>query len=114
VQKEIYKKLNDNIEIGYLVSGVYNHLPQNTQFPYIHIGKLTATDVSSKTSQAMSIIVEINISREKGSREALIIMEHVIAVLTYDNMTEFIGCEVEQLQDGVTYRLSSKFKTYKE
>jgi hypothetical protein len=118
LQKNIYKKLSSDYELASIITGVYNHLPQQTKFPYVHIGKIYASNYGSKTTKAMNVIIDINIySRAQGNKEVLEVMSIVERILTAsDNGREldFIACELAQQSDGITYHLNSKFKAYIE
>jgi hypothetical protein len=103
-----------------MVSGVFTHIPQNTKFPYIHIGKIELEDNSSKTHLAYKILFNITIySREKNNKLLFTIVSLLKRHLTIENLStgnlelaglEFISCLIDQKKDGITSFANLKYK----
>jgi hypothetical protein len=114
LQKAIYDKLLANSSLMATVSGVYNHVPQHTIFPYIIIGKSSASNISNLYKSGADYEITINIwSQEAGSKQTSDIMEKIYALLHEGNLSisgksviamriENTSIEIEN--DGMTYK----------
>lgn len=100
--------------------GVYQHLPENTQPPYIMIGTIDAEDHASRDEQASTIKAEvITVWRGNRRRELLWMMAQVRRRLNYQSIAAdgavFTRPQIEReiaseaIADGVTYTGMSTF-----
>lgn len=100
--------------------GVYQHLPENTQPPYILIGTIEADDFASRDEQASTMRAEvITVWRGNRRRELLWMMWQVRRRLNYQAIAAdgaaFTRPQIEKeiaseaIADGVTYTGLSTF-----
>lgn len=83
VQRAIYARLNESpgIDLGYPV-GVFDHVPQDEDYPYIKIGRISAEEFDTKTHNGFELAVIVDIwSRYDGNEEIEEIMGAVYNVL---------------------------------
>lgn len=97
-----------------LVSGVYDHVPQDAAFPYLSLGDETSTpdDTDDITGADLSFAVH-TWSRYRGQKEVQDIQHEVWSALHRSNLTvegaAFVGCHLESTQpttldpDGITH-----------
>jgi Protein of unknown function (DUF3168) len=82
LQKAVYDALTANADLTAAVSGVYDHVPADTSFPYVTIGETTIADWSSKSFDGQAHALTLHIwSRARGRKEAKEIM-----ALLYDTL----------------------------
>ncbi len=103
--------------------GVYQHLPEQTQPPFIVIGMMTSENESVPCEQLEQITAEVHGVYRGEDRAPLLAMLHAVrAVLEYQTITapgitfesvNFVRTDVgEALADGVTYVGLSTYKFY--
>ena len=79
-KKAVYTRLNGNIATGN--PAVYNHVPQNSSYPYVRIGNETVIMDDMKTTDAQEITITVDIfSRAAGDKQAADIAEDIYALL---------------------------------
>lgn len=61
VQKAIYAALTGNAPVMALVTGVYDHPPENVVLPVIGIGNDSADDAGTKTEQIIDYRAQIDV-----------------------------------------------------
>jgi hypothetical protein len=82
LQQAVYAALTGNAGLMAAVSGVYDHVPADTAFPYVTLGETTVTDWSSKTFDGQVHDVTLHIwSRARGRKETKEIMALLYDVL---------------------------------
>jgi hypothetical protein len=82
LQQAVYQALTGNVGLMAAISGVYDHVPADTAFPYMTIGETTVTDWSSKTFGGQVHDLTLHIwSRSRGRKETKEIM-----ALVYDTL----------------------------
>lgn len=119
VQAALHAVLNSDAPLMEQVSGVFDFVPPRTAFPYVTIGDMRATDVSTMTEAMSRLDVTLHIySRAKGRKEASDIMGRVHAVL-HDSSPDvdgfswvdmrYSGSEIRLERDGVTYHAVMRF-----
>jgi hypothetical protein len=124
LQKAIYQKLTGDASLMALVTGIYDRLPQHTDFPYIAIGESSGSDWSTKTTSGADQNLTLHIwSREGGRKEAAAIMERIHALLHDQAMTiegqalvmsRFISSNILLDDDGWTYQGIMRFRVLSE
>ena len=68
-QKAVFEALTANANLMGAVSGVYDHVPADSAFPYVTIGETTVTDWSSKTFDGQVHSVTLHVwSRGAGTQ----------------------------------------------
>lgn len=114
LQQAIYSALTGNAPLMALVTGVYDHVPQDTPYPYMVLGDPLVQDVSNMKDSQLAVSIPLTIwSREGGRKEtgALSEMVHALlheAMLTLTGQT-LISLRVsrmntDRMNDGITYR----------
>ncbi len=122
-QKALYDTLSGDSNLNAAVSGVFNHVPQGTEFPYIVLDIQSSKDWS--TVSTIGYEVECNVavySRHRGSKEVLEIGAMVHAILHNADMTIENGHILVDLrykegnlktgQDGLTHQGNNLFLAF--
>lgn len=120
VQEAIYSLLSTDSTLLAMVTGVYDHTPQDTAFPYVTIGEAECRDVSNLAASGVEANFGIHIfSREAGHKETHQIMERIYTLLhntspavsgqTVVSM-RIISADVMLERDGFTYRGMMKLR----
>lgn len=120
LQKAVYAALDGDATLGALITGVFDHVPPDTAFPYVTVGEVTVADASTmgKDGQAHTITVH-SWSRGRGRKEVKDIMAEVYRVLHKANlaltghdlagmMFEFASTLTDP--DGLTYHGVQRFR----
>jgi hypothetical protein len=96
LQKAVFEALTANADLMSAISGVYDHVPSDTAFPYVTIGETTVTDWSSKTFDGQVHNLTLHVwSRERGRKE----IKEILA-LTYDTLNgAALSVDGQQLVD---------------
>ena len=124
LQKTLFDILDGDGTLSGMVSGVYDHVVENTEFPYVSIGECEASDWSSVTTSGLSAAVAIHVwSRGGGRKESLDILARVYELLHETTpsvagyavvMFRFASSDVLLEVDGVTYHGMINFKVLLE
>ncbi len=103
-----------------VISGVFDHTPQNTVFPYITFGEVISRDWSNAAQGGAEQLVSLQIwSREGGRKQAISIMEKVYdllhqASLEVESQTlvlmRFVTSKITLGNDGFTYQGTMQFR----
>lgn len=114
VQKAIYEKLTGNSQLMASVSGIFDHVPQETIFPFITIGDISSNSLPNLDKNGLEQKLNINIwSREAGKKQTSDIMEMIYGLLNNGTiivsgqilvLMEFISNSIQLEDDGWTYR----------
>lgn len=107
-----------------ICTGIFDFVPQETEYPYITIGEMRSSDISTKTNTAIDVDVDVNVySRDKGSKESLDILEQVYQILHDASLSlgsssltnlRFSSSEIIRQPDGLTYLGISRFRAVVE
>lgn len=113
LQQAIYAALNGDATLGAMINGVFDHVPQDTEYPYVTIGEMRASDYSTKTTAGVQIDFSVNVySRGKGSKSCLDIITRVndllhdvdLTLATCEHInTRFVSSDIIRRPDGLTY-----------
>ena len=68
VQKRIYEVLSADATLTGLVNGIYDHVPQEQDFPFITIGEAAYTDRGSYTTEGWTGTITINVWAQNYGR----------------------------------------------
>jgi hypothetical protein len=114
LQKAIYDKLIASTGLMSLVSGIFDHVPQNTVFPYVVIRNIASSDLSNLAKSGVETSVIINIwSREAGNKQTANIMEIIYGLLHDGSLVmsgknvfavRIVKTSIELENDGWTYQ----------
>lgn len=124
LQKSLFQTLTEDTTLMGIITGVYDHVPQGTDFPYVVIGDSQIKDWSCKTSQGSEQVVSLYIwSREGGRMQAATIMERIYlllhgADLSVEGQTlisfRFLHSDIALGSDGWTYKGTLQFRALLE
>lgn len=120
IQKAIYEKLIGNSALMAIISGVFDHVPQVTTYPFVSIGAASSADFSNISKNITDYLLNIDIwSREKGRRQAVQIMDMIYALLHNGSIVvagqivvslRVLSTAIELENDGVTYHGKIRLK----
>lgn len=102
-----------------LVKGVFDHVPQGTDYPFITIGQEKISDFSNLEQQGTEAQIAIFIfTREAGRKKTADIMEKIVTLLRHASLTisgqtmvdcRFISSDIIIENDGLTYKGTLQF-----
>ena len=120
VQRAIFDRLAADAELSGLVSGLFDHVPEESSFPYVVLGEGTAVDWSAKDIDGQRHTLVLHVwSRARGRSEAksimgrlydllhradLILVGHKLVILRFD------FSETLREVDGLTYHGVMRFR----
>ncbi len=120
LQKAVYVALDGDASLSALVNGVFDFVPEDTEFPYVVIGDAGTRDWSTVTTKGAEITLEIDsYSRERGSKELLEIMTLVQDILHDVNLAltghtlvnlRHTDSRITRERDGLTSRGTNIFR----
>lgn len=88
VQRAVYRTLTEDTELQSLVSGVFDDVPEGTEFPYVVIGECTLIPDNYLTGFGREVRVTLHVwSRYRGFAEALEIADRVCQLLDHQPLT---------------------------
>jgi hypothetical protein len=78
----VYSRLTGDTTLMSIVEGVYDDVPQDTEYPYVVIGEETTINNGSKTLDGQEYTITIHVwSRYRGFKETKQIMERIYTLL---------------------------------
>lgn len=114
LQKAVFQALDNDSSLSALVTGVYNHVPQDTVYPYIKISSVEAVDWSTKTTSGIKSQLFLDVfSQSRGTKQTLDIiveikrvLDGVILSMTGCTMvsSKYTKTDVLQMSDGLTWQ----------
>lgn len=82
VASAIYAALSTDQALGGMIKGVFDDVPQDTEYPYVVVGEETTVNNGSKTVDGQEYTLTIHVwSRYRGLKETKLIMERVYEIL---------------------------------
>ena len=112
IQRAVYQALTTDPDLMDAIKGVFDHVPQDQDYPYVNIGEDTSIEWDTDTSLGQQSTLTIHVwSREYGRREVKEIMALIYGVLHRSELEvdngSVVTCEVEFVEtfmeaDGVT------------
>lgn len=119
IQTGIYGGLSGDAGLGALIEGVFDHVPDKTDYPYVVIGDARARDWSSHSRNGLQVSVMIHIySRQGGRKQALEIASRIYELLHANSlslsghsvaMVRHEASSIELMEDGRTYHATLEF-----
>lgn len=113
LQKAAYAALSADSNLNALVSGVFNNVPQGTEYPYVRFDDMRSEDWSTKSSSGIKATLAFDVySHAYGSKEIMAItheirrvMEAAALAMTGCNLVslKFDSLSSTQLIDGLTW-----------
>lgn len=84
VQRAIFGTLTGDPELMARVSGVFDEVPEDAEFPYVVIGEATSTPRNTLTGHGRETVVTLHVwSRYQGFTEALEIADRITGLLDH-------------------------------
>lgn len=124
MQVAVHDLLVADLPLMNAVSGVYDYVPPQTAYPYITIGDMRATDVSTISIALTRMELALHVySRGRGRKEISDIMAQLYALLhdakllmeEYITVTmRYVSSEIAQERDGLTYHGRMRFSAVLE
>lgn len=88
VQRAIYRTLAEDDELQSLISGVFDDVPEGTEFPYVVIGECTLIPDNYLTGFGREVRATLHVwSQYRGFAEALEIADRVCQLLDHQPLT---------------------------
>lgn len=101
LQKAVYAALSGDSTLSAMITGVYNDVPQGTDYPYVVIGAAVARDISGVQTHKEQVQMTLSCySRGRGAKETLDIANEVQRLLHRQSLTLDTGYTLEMLQVG--------------
>jgi hypothetical protein len=120
-QKWIKDTLTGDATLMGLVTGIYDHVPENAAFPYVTIGETFPTPFRTHSRDGESQLQRIHVwSRYEGFKEATAIAERVKVLLDAATVStaSFSGFAVRESgqtlrdPDGITRHIVEEYRIY--
>lgn len=84
LQKAIFQRLSSDVTLSGVVTGVFDHVPENQPYPYVVIGEPNELPFDTKTSFGEEISLVIHVwSNYPGKKEAYNILGACQRALAY-------------------------------
>ncbi|MCH2548123.1 MAG: DUF3168 domain-containing protein [Alphaproteobacteria bacterium] len=122
MQEALFSVLSNDVALGQAISGVFDHVPPNTAYPYVTLGDMRANNVSSIDSVMSRMDITINVySRSRGRKQVNDIMQQIYALLHGEEPSivghnvinlRYMTSDIEQERDGLTYRGRIRFEAF--
>ena len=88
LQQAVYGALTGDTTLMAMITGVHDHVPQETAFPYVTIGEASAVDWRTVGHDGMEVTLVLHAwSRERGRREVKLILAEVHRILNDAKLT---------------------------
>ncbi len=92
LQVAIYDALVADVAISASdVTGIFDHIPQTQNFPYIEIGEIQAADWDSDTHNGQDHTVTINVWSQKAGRKETKSIQKLIYTLLHNSTLSISG-----------------------
>lgn len=119
LQEALYTVLTGDADLMQQVTDVFDYVPPETAYPYVTLGEMRATDVSSVTNKLTRLEVVLHVySRNRGRKETGEIMARISVLLDEQEplmngftaiSLRYSGSDISQERDGLTYHGRMKF-----
>ena len=88
LQQAIYTALTGDATLMSLITGVHDHVPQETAFPYVTIGEASAVDWRTVGHDGMEMTLVVHVwSRARGRKEAKQILAECYRIINDAKLT---------------------------
>ena len=120
LQQAIHTALTGDAPLMAMITGVHDHVPQDTAFPYVTIGALTAREWGAAGVEGVETTLMLHAwSRSRGRKETKQIVAEVHRIMHDANLTvtghELVNLRFELTQtfldpDGITHHGVTRFR----
>lgn len=130
LQEQIFTKLDSSVDLGAVVVGVYDEVPQfndsgnNANYPYVVIGEDTTVEWDTDTETGFEVVTTIHVwSRYSGLKETKQIQKLIYNILNRTELIipdyctlalDFVGADSFLDTDGLTRHGVQTFRTFLE
>lgn len=124
VQTAVYDALTGDATLTALVNGVFDHVPEGTDYPYVELGEATATAENSHDRTGKDQVLTLHVwSDHHGYSEALniaariaVLLEHQALTLTNDHhvYTQFEFAQTLRDPDPAVRHVPVRFRIVTE
>ncbi len=91
IQQAIYEELTTYVPLVNSVTGIYDHVPQKTDYPYVNIGEDTGVQWDTGTSHGVESTLTIHVwSRKRGRKQCKEIMQIIYNIL-HEGTLDIVG-----------------------
>lgn len=88
VHAAVYTKLNTDATLKAMVTGIFDYVPEGTDYPYVVIGEATETPENSHDRFGRSQVITLHIwSNDRGFKKAQAIASRIHALLDHQALT---------------------------
>lgn len=84
IQEAVYQRLTGDTPLMNQVTGVFDHVPENIDHPYVVIGEAIETPDNSHTEFGRETVITLHVwSKFRGMSEALKVVRRIIDLLDH-------------------------------
>lgn len=122
LQSAVYSRLASDSELNALVTGVYDKVPQNSNYPFISLGDWSAEHWSTQGLDGLRLMLSMEAwSKNGGKSEIINIQARIYSLLGNAQLTlnsglyawiRFAASDIKLLDDGLTYHGHMKFRLW--
>jgi hypothetical protein len=88
IQTAVYTKLTGDAELTALVSGVFDEVPEGTEYPYVVLGDIMETPSEASEQTGTNTTATIHVwSKQRGNKQTADLLRHVDRVLHREPLT---------------------------
>ena len=120
LQKAVYETLHIDTALMLMATGIYDHVPQGSAFPYIVFGESAEKPWFNCENGGADQLLTLEIySRAAGRKQAASIMERLYALLHHAPLTvegqtlvllRYAASKIMLEDDGMTYKASMQLR----
>ena len=124
LQKAVYQTLSGDATLGAMISGVFDMVPQDTDYPYVVFGEGYVERVNSLGYTLHEHTLKLRVyTRQRGRKELYMIMERMEELLdeatpSLDDHTlillHYMNAEVQLGKDGLSMEGGMRFRAMTE
>lgn len=115
LQKAVYQALSADSTLGTLITGIYDAVPENTNYPYVVFSGSSQENLESLAGHRERVRLQLTVfSRSNGRKQAQTILNRIHIILHHANLTLDAGYTLHQIEcaasesnllsDGLTWR----------
>lgn len=120
IQEAIYDELAGDTTLNATVTGIYDDVPDDAVFPYVHLAGVRAQDWTSSSTVGSEAQFELEVfSRSGGHQQALDVMDRIHTLLHGQGLSggslhvalvRLLNSTIDTLSDGKTVRGQMRFR----
>ncbi len=123
LQQSLFALLSGDAELNQLISGVFDSVPKQANYPYITIDAFSSRDWSTRTSLGFSTAIPLRVFGQKSKQQVIDIVDRLYEIIIEGNITlldhqlvaiRFETHEIKNEADGITRTGRIVFRAYSE